>query len=96
MTNCLGDKLWLDRLYVVFGGTMSRSSPTHLDEAFVRADIGWAWFVRRTILAVLILFVGISGIAWVLHASIDQNLEAQAAAQPVLEQSATLTGSISR
>lgn len=41
------------------------AAPAH-DSAF-----GIRWLLKRFVLAIAILFVGIGGLAWILHASID-------------------------
>lgn len=43
------------------------------------SDIGAIWFLKRAVMAIVILSFGIGGIAWLLHASIDTSLEARAA-----------------
>lgn len=52
------------------------------------SDIGALWFLRRAVLAILILSFGIGGIAWLLHASIDTTLEARAAEMPSVARAA--------
>ena len=61
-----------------------------------QTDIDLLWFVKRTIMAIVILCVSISGIAWRLHASIDSSAEALAAQAGAVGQSSTLTNSISQ
>ena len=39
-----------------------------------------AWALKRTLLGISILIVGIGGMAWLMHTAIDQNAEAKAAA----------------
>ncbi len=58
-----------------------------------RSDIGLAWFLKRTVMAVVILGVSIGGIAWLLHSSIDPTAEARAADNQTVN-AAGLTGSI--
>lgn len=38
--------------------------------------IGFAWFLKRTILAIAILGISIGTVAWLTHASIDTTSEA--------------------
>jgi len=67
-------------------------------EAHVSAPhshIGATWFIKRAIMAVLILFVSIGGGAWLLHASIEPTLDANAAELSVSQQALGPTGSIS-
>lgn len=49
----------------------------------IRTDspVGAGWFLRRALMTILIFCVAIGGIAWLLHASIDQTTEAIAADQ---------------
>ena len=72
---------------------MSKVSDTKNREAVSRSGIGVTWFLKRTILAVVILCVSIGGIAWLLHASIDPTLEANAAEQGTAMQ---FTGSVTQ
>jgi len=44
-----------------------------------RSPFDRAWMMRRALLGVLILALGIGGLAWLTHASIDPALEAAAA-----------------
>ncbi len=61
-----------------------------------RSTIDAAWFVKRTIVAVIILFLSIGTIAWLLHASIDPTLDATAAEARLGAQNTQTTGSIGR
>ena len=44
--------------------------------------VTWGWFLRRTLLAVTILFVAVGSMAWLTYASIDPRLDA---AEPEIE-----------
>lgn len=60
------------------------------------AHIDATWFIKRAIMAVLILFISIGGGAWLLHASIEPTLDANAAEVDTSQQALGPTGSISR
>lgn len=55
------------------GGETAAIAPRHFD---------LKWALGRAVLGLLILAVGIGGLAWLTHASIDPNLEQTVAAPP--------------
>jgi len=75
---------------------MTERSPTANHQTAHRSDIGVAWFVKRAIFAVVIWCLSIGGGAWLLHASIDQTLDANAAETLTKEQTVQVTGSLSK
>ncbi len=75
---------------------MSEVSQSQAHLTALRSDIGIAWFIKRTIMAVLILCVSIGGVAWLLHASIKPTLNANAAVVTSSNQALAPTGSIAR
>ncbi len=75
---------------------MTEISRTPNHQAVPRSDIGVAWFVRRAIAAVVIWCVSIGGVAWLLHASIDPTLDANAAETLINDQAIHVTGSLSK
>lgn len=64
---------------------MSEALVSEIQTPPKQAEIGAIWFLKRAIMAVVILSVSIGGIAWLLHASIDPTLEANAAEKAVTE-----------
>jgi hypothetical protein len=57
-------------------GLMSVQTPAEQIPQIALRPITLAWIVKRTALAVAILFVAISSMAWLTYASIDPHLEA--------------------
>ena len=53
-----------------------------------------AWVLKRTLLAVAIMFIVVGGAAWLLDASIDRSAEVKKTARPSKSISATETGSL--
>lgn len=51
------------------------------------ASVSVGWFVRRTLIGIVILVIAVGGLAWLTHASIDQDLELRATSAPVAETS---------
>lgn len=54
--------------------------------------VSFGWFIKKAALALAILFVAISCMAWLTHASIDPELDAQSAAPKTLAAPVTKVG----
>lgn len=73
---------------------MSENLPTAALQVAPRTEIGVGWFLKRTVAAVIILCVSIGGVAWLMHASIDPALDANAAETRLSNEDAHITGSL--
>lgn len=56
------------------------------------SPVSFGWFIKKTAIALAILFVAISCMAWLTHASIDPALDAQSSAPETLTPPVTKVG----
>lgn len=61
---------------------LARTGDPSVAEVVVR-PVTLAWFLRRAVMAIVILCVAISSVAWLMHASIDTSAEAVTATRDV-------------